>query len=599
MSDEPSTAIRPPAAPGEAGAHGVVGELRARFPGMQLAEQPTADGTPTLWLSRDDLRQVLRYLKTQARRPYRTLWDLAGIDERLRTHREGQPDSDFTVVYHLLSYDRNEDVRLKVPLRGDETSVPTITDVWPAAAWYERELWDMFGVGVEGHVGLRRILMPPWWEGHPLRKEHPARGTELGPFVMSSAQAQEWQEQLTFDPARWGLGELADDPDVMFLNVGPQHGGTHGVVHITIGLRDEEIVACAVDIGYHHRAQEKTAERQSWHTYIPYTDRVDYLAGVQNNLNYLLSVEKLAGIEVPERAQVIRVLLCELYRINSHLLYYGTYAQDIGALSPVFYMFSDRERIHDITTALCGARMHPNWFRIGGVAEDLPEGWETLLRDFLDYLPRRLKQYDRLVVDSAITRARTRGVGALTLEQAMEWGVSGPNLRACGLDWDYRRKRPYSGYDQFEFEIPTATGGDSFDRLLVRIEEMRQSLRIIRQCVDEMPSGPYKSHQRLATPPVKAPNATHDIETLIDHFLDVSWGPAIPPGEAMVPAESMRGATGYYAVSDGGTGAYRLHIRTPSFAHLQVLPQMTVGLGVPDLIAILGSIDFVMADVDR
>ena len=358
-------------------------------------------------------------------------------------------------------------------------------------------------------------------------------------------------------------------------------------------------MACVVDIGYHHRAQEKTAERQSWHTYIPYTDRVDYLAGVQNNLNYLLSVEKLAGIEVPERAQVIRVMLCELYRINSHLLYYGTYAQDIGALSPVFYMFSDRELIHDITAAICGGRMHPNWFRIGGVAEDLPDGWEAMVRDFLDYLPRRLKEYDRLVVDSSITKARTKGVGALTVAEAMEWGVSGPNLRACGIDWDYRKKRPYSGYDGFDFEIPTATGGDSYDRLLVRIEEMRQSLRIIRQCVDNMPAGPYKSHQQLATPPTKEPNTMHDIESLIDHFLGVSWGPVIPAGEAMVPAESMRGATGYYCVSDGGSSAYRMHIRTPSFPHLQALPLMCLGLEMPDLIAILGSIDFVMADVDR
>ena len=284
-----------------------------------------------------------------------------------------------------------------------------------------------------------------------------------------------------------------------------------------------------LDIGYHHRAQEKVAERQSWHTYIPYTDRVDYLAGVQNNLNYLLSVEKLAGIEVPERAQVIRVMLCELYRINSHLLYYGTYAQDIGALSPVFYMFSDRELILDIAEAICGARMHPNWFRIGGVAEDLPQGWDTMVREFLDYMPARLKQYDRLVVHSSITRARTRGVGALTLDEAVEWGVSGPNLRACGLEFDYRKKRPYSGYEQFDFEIPTATSGDSYDRLLVRIEEMRQSLRIIRQCLDHMPSGPYKSHQQLATPPVKEPNTMHDIESLINHFLGVSWGPVCPP----------------------------------------------------------------------
>jgi NADH-quinone oxidoreductase subunit C/D len=596
--NDASTPISPAAAP-QQGMHAVVGELRERFPSMALDEQPTADGIPTLWLSAQELRPALAYLKGEAPRPYRTLWDLCGIDERLRTKRAGQPPSDFTAVYHLLSYERNADVRLKVPLRGEQPAVPTVTDLWPAADWYERELWDMFGVGVDGHPNLRRILSPPWLEGHPLRKEHPGRGTELGPFLMSSEQALEWQEDLAFRPEEWGLQKLAADPDVMFLNVGPQHGGTHGVVHITIGLRDEEIVACVLDIGYHHRAQEKVAERQSWHTYIPYTDRVDYLAGVQNNLNYLLSVEKLAGIEVPDRAQVIRVMLCELYRINSHLLYYGTYAQDIGALSPVFYMFSDRELIHDITQAICGARMHPNWFRIGGVAEDLPKGWDTMVREFLDYMPARLKQYDRLVVQSSITRARTRGVGALTLDEAVEWGVSGPNLRACGLEFDYRKKRPYSGYEHFDFEIPTATSGDSYDRLLVRIEEMRQSLRIIRQCLDHMPSGPYKSHQQLATPPVKEPNTMHDIESLIDHFLGVSWGPVVPAGEAVVPAESMRGATGYYCVSDGNTGAYRMHIRTPSFPHLQALPLMCLGLEVPDLITILGSLDFVMADVDR
>jgi NADH-quinone oxidoreductase subunit C/D len=412
-------------------------------------------------------------------------------------------------------------------------------------------------------------------------------------------QAETLQHQLGFRAGEWGLEELADDPDVMFLNVGPQHGGTHGVVHITVGLRDEEIVACVVDIGYHHRGKEKMAERQSWHTFIPYTDRVDYLAGVQNNLNYLNSVEKLAGIEVPPRAQVIRMMLCELYRINSHLLYYGTYAQDIGALSPVFYMFSDRELIHDITTAICGGRMHPNWFRIGGVAEDLPKGWDQMIRDFLDYLPPRLREYDALVVESSITRARTKGIGALTLDQAIDWGVTGPNLRACGLEWDYRKQRPYSGYEHMEFEVPTATSGDSYDRLLVRVEEIRQSLRIIEQCLDDMPAGPYKAEHPLATPPAKEPGTMHHIETLINHFLGVTWGPVLPVGEACAPTESMRGATGYTVVSDGDTSSYRTRIRTPSFAHLQVLPLMTMGLEVPDLIAILGSIDFVMADVDR
>jgi NADH-quinone oxidoreductase subunit C/D len=432
-----------------------------------------------------------------------------------------------------------------------------------------------------------------------LRKESPCRATEIGRLQMSPERAEEWQEMLAFRPEEWGLEELAGDPEIMFLNVGPQHGGTHGVVHIVVGLRGEEIVRCVVDIGYHHRAAEKMAERQTWHSFIPYTDRIDYLGGVVNNLAYLMSAERLAGLEVPERAQVIRVMLSELYRVNSHLLFYGTFAQDIGALSPVFYMFSDRERIHDVTTAITGARMHPGWFRLGGVAEDLPEGWETLVRDLVAYLTPRLDDYDALVLGSRITKARAKGVGRMNTAESIEWGITGPNLRSCGLEWDFRKKRPYSGYERFEFEVPTATGGDCYDRVWMRSQEIRQSLRIIAQCVDQMPGGDYKSRQPLATPPLKEPGTMHHIETLIDHFLGVSWGPIIPPGEACLGIEATKGNNGYYLVSDGTESAYRNRIRSPSFPHLQVLPLLAERLEIPDLITILGSIDFVMADVDR
>ena len=577
----------------------VTAELAARFPGIELAVQPTADEIPTIWLPAERAREVIAHLKSEAATTYPMLYDLTAIDERTRRHREGQPASDFTVVYHLLSLDHNRDVRLKVALRGELPTLPTITGVFPAAEWYEREVWDMFGVGFDGLPQRPRILMPPWWQGHPLRKESPSRATEIGRLRMSPERAEEWQEMLAFRPEEWGLEELAADPEIMFLNVGPQHGGTHGVVHIVVGLRDEEIVRCVVDIGYHHRGAEKMGERQTWHTFIPYTDRVDYLGGVVNNLAYLMSAERLAGLEVPERAQVIRVLLCELYRINSHLLYYGTFAQDIGALSPVFYMFSDRERIHDVTTAITGARMHPGWFRLGGVAEDLPEGWETLVRDLVAYLTPRLDDYDALVLGSRITKARAKGVGRLTAAESIEWGITGPNLRSCGLEWDVRKKRPYSGYERFEFEVPTATGGDCYDRVWLRSQEIRQSLRIISQCLDQMPGGDYKSRQPLATPPLKEPGTMHHIETLIDHFLGVSWGPIIPPGEACLGIEATKGNNGYYLVSDGTESAYRSRIRSPSFAHLQVLPLMAEHLEIPDLITILGSIDFVMADVDR
>lgn len=564
----------------------------------ELVSQETRDGIPTFWVPADQVHTVLEQLKSGIPQPYRTLYDLCGIDERIRTQRGGLPDSDFTVVYHLLSYERNSDVRVKVPLKGEHPSIPTVTDLWKSANWYERELWDMFGIQVTGHPNLRRILMPPYWEGHPLRKEHPARATEMGPFVMPTEKAGEQERLLQFHPEEYGLSRQAEDEDFMFLNLGPQHPGTHGVFRIILQLDGEEIVDAVPDIGYHHRAAEKMGERQSWHTYIPYTDRVDYLSGVLNNLAYCQAVEKLAGIEIPDRANVIRIMMAELFRISSHLVWYGTFAQDLGALSPVFYMFTDREKLFDIVEAVTGARMHPSWFRIGGVAADLPRGWDGMVRDFIDYMPARLREYDQLVMQNRIFKDRTKRIGAYTLDEAIEWGVTGPNLRACGMPWDWRKNRPYGGYDQFEFEVPVGTTGDCYDRAIVHVEEIRQSLRIVDQCLKNMPAGPYKSDHPLTTPPIKD-YTMHDIETLIAHFLNVSWGPVIPPGEVSSGIESSKGNNSYYLISDGNTVSYRTRIRTPSFAHLQTIPLLARGLMIPDLIAILGSLDFVMSDVDR
>ena len=573
-------------------------KLKNNFGEAILAQQATRDDVPTIWVSKQQAHDVLHYLKTNSARPYRMLYDLTAIDERERKNKPDQPESDFSVVYHLLSYEANSDVRLKVPLTGDYPSLPTITDVWPAANWYEREVWDMFGIKFDGHPLLKRILMPATWEGHPLRKEHPARGTEMGPFRMPEDKQIHEEEALRFHPEEWGLKPAGEDTDIMFLNLGPQHPGTHGILRIVLQLEGEVILDAIPDIGFHHRGAEKMAERQTWHKYIPYTDRVDYLGGVMNNLAYVLSVEKLAGIEVPDRVKVIRVMMSELFRIASHLVWYGTFAQDLGALSPVFFMFNDRERIFDIVEAVTGGRMHPSWFRIGGVAQDLPNGWDGLVRDFLAYMTGRMTEYDHLVMENRIFKNRTQGVGAVSREQAIEWGMTGPNLRATGFEWDFRKQRPYSGYDQFEFEIPTGQYGDCYARAVVRVEEIRQSLRIIQQCVDNMPPGSYKSDHPLAVPPLKK-HTMHDIETLITHFLSVSWGPVIPPGEAGVGIEATKGNNTYYLISDGDIHAYRNRIRTPSFAHIQMVPLMSRGLMVPDLLAILGSIDFVLADVDR
>jgi NADH-quinone oxidoreductase subunit C/D len=576
----------------------VVRELQARFGEATFTPQTTQDNIPTLWVPTDKVRDVLRFLKLEVDRPYRMLYDLTAIDERFRANRQDQSDSDFTVIYHLLSFDRNEDVRIKVALKGESPATRSIVDIWPSANWYEREVWDMFGITFAGHPHLQRILMPPTWQGHPLRKDHPARATEMEPFRLPEEKEIVEQEALRFRPEDWGMQRESEDTDFMFLNVGPQHPGTHGILRIVLQLDGEVIVDAVPDIGYHHRGAEKMGERQSWHTFIPYTDRVDYLGGVMNNFPYVMAVEKLAGIEVPDRVKVIRIMMAEFFRLASHLVWYGTFAQDVGQMSPVFYMFSDRERIFKIVEAICGFRMHPAWFRIGGVAHDLPKGWDGLVREFVEYFPGRLSEYDSLVMQNPIFKARTQGVGSYSLDEAIEWGVTGPGLRACGFEWDFRKKRPYSGYDQFEFDIPTAQHGDCYDRAVVRVAEMRQSLRIIEQCLNNMPEGPYKSDHRLATPPLKE-RTMHDIETLITHFLNVSWGPVIPPGEAFVGIEATKGNNGYYLISDGSTMSYRTRIRTPSFPHLQMIPLMSRGSMVPDLLAILGSIDYVLSDVDR
>ena len=569
-------------------------KIGEQFPRVSIASQSTVDKIETLWISRNHLLEIIEYLKQD----FDMLFDLCGVDERLRVYRSGLPDADYTVIYHFLSIKHLNELRVKVALSESDLTLPSIHTIFPNANWYEREAWDMFGITFTGHPALFRILLPPTWEGHALRKDHPARATDMAPFALSAERQDKEQEALRFKPEAWGLKRRDKDTEFMFLNLGPNHPSVHGVFRIVLQLDGEIIVDAVPEIGYHHRGAEKMAERQSWHTYIPYTDRIDYLGGVMNNLPYVMAVEQLAGIEVPERAKVIRIMMAEFFRISSHLVFYGTFAQDVGQLSPVFYMFSDREKLLRIVEAITGGRMHPAWFRIGGVAQDLPEGWDTMVRDFIDWMPKRLDHYQKMAMDNSILQQRTRGIGIYTQQEALDWGITGPGLRATGVDFDWRRDKPYGGYDQFDFEVPVYHGGDCFDRARVRVDEIRESLKIIEQCLDNMPAGPYKAEHPLTTPPPKE-RTMMDIETLIHHFLNVSWGPVIPAGECSVTIEATKGNNMYYLTSDGSTNSYRTRIRTPSFPHLQQIPLISRGLLIPDLIAIIASIDFVMADVDR
>ncbi len=385
----------------------------------------------------------------------------------------------------------------------------------------------------------------------------------------------------------------------MSIAMGPSHPSTHGVLRLQLELDGEIVTKCDPILGYLHRGDEKIAENMTYNQFVPYTDRLDYLAPLANNVAYAIAVERLAKLEVPPRCQAIRVIISELARLSSHLLGLGAFAMDTGAWTVFLYQFTEREKLYKLFEELTGARFTTSYTRIGGVARDLPEGWTDRVLAFCDQFLPILDEMLAMLTRNKIFMDRTVGVGVISKEDAIAYGLTGPNLRGSGVALDLRKDRPYSGYEQYDFDVPVGTTGDSYDRYLVRGEEMKQSVRIVRQAIAKLPGGDWYSRDavRIFAPP-KAKVLT-SMEELINNFMIVTEGPQMPPGEVYFEAENPKGALGFYVVSKGGGVPWRLKIRSPSFCNLSILPKVCQGTLLSDVVAILGSLDFVMGECDR
>ncbi len=384
------------------------------------------------------------------------------------------------------------------------------------------------------------------------------------------------------------------------LNMGPQHPSTHGVLRLVLELDGETVVKCTPYVGYLHRGIEKLSEGMTYMQALPLTDRLDYISSMANNVGYCLAVERLFGIEAPERAKFIRTIVCEMTRISSHIIWLGTHALDLGAMTPFLYSFREREWILDLFEKLCGARLTVSYPRIGGVRNDVSQEFLDSLYQFTEEFPKRIEEYETLIDQNRIWFKRTKGIGVISAEEAINWGLTGPTLRGSGVNYDIRKRFPYDAYDKVEFDVPVGKNGDVYDRYRCRMEELRQSTRIIRQCIEKLPEGPIMAPDapKFTLPPKDRVLA--DMESLIHHFVLITKGPmAAPEGEIYVATEVPKGELGFYIVSDGTGRPYRMRVRAPSFVHASVLPRLCEGGLVADVVANIGTIDIVLGECDR
>ncbi|HCK10235.1 MAG TPA: NADH-quinone oxidoreductase subunit D [Candidatus Latescibacteria bacterium] len=574
--------------------HPVAARLRDRFED-EIVKVVDAQEQVTIVCQKDRITDILSFLKSEPDLRYDRLNDVTAVDYQDHPHRA--PDLPrFDVVYSLYSHPNNQRLRVRAQVAEDDCRVDSATTVWRGAEWPEREAFDMFGIRFDGHPDLRRILMPHNFQYHPLRKDYPLRGMGERNIIAPedpgfAGNPFAGQEDADEDP----LGS-----EKMVLNLGPQHPATHGTLRLQLQLDGERISKCIPDIGYLHTGFEKLGEHHTFNQYVTVTDRMNYLSPLCNNIAYAASMELLMGLEVPERATAVRVVLWELSRIADHMVWLGTHALDIGAFTVFLYTFEQRERCYNIFELVTGARLTTSYTRVGGLGWDVPENFREVVLDFIAQFPDAMKEVDRLLTRNRIWVDRTKGIGVISAEDAIDWNMTGPMLRGSGIDYDIRKAEPFLNFSDYDFDVPVGENGDTYDRYLVRMEELVQSTRIVEQAVNNLPEGPVKVDEAKVILPEKK-DVDFGMESLIHHFKVIMDGHGLTPpvGESYLPTEAPNGELGFYVVSNGSGYAHRMRVRPPSFMNYQVFSEMAEGLMVSDAIAVLGSFNVIAGELDR
>jgi len=584
--------------------HPLLETLKTKFPDAVLSVE---DHGPRAELSTrvaaDRILDVMTFLHDDPGSAFDHITDVCSADYPEDHER-------FEVIYHLLSLPHRTRIRIKARVTEDDPSIASVTGIWKGANFMEREVYDLMGIRFSGHPDLRRILMPEDYdEGYPLRKDFPTEGKgwrsqfeflprlDEPPVETIDAEISE-ERKRPFLAEGSTASSGSHRKEELLLNMGPQHPSTHGVLRVVLELDGERIVKATPDLGYLHRGVEKLSEGLIYMQIIPHTDRLDYVCSMTNNYAYVRAVEKLLSIEIPERAEYIRTIVAEMQRIIGHLFWLGTQALDIGAMTVFFWTFREREVLLDLFEKLCGARLTLNYYRIGGVDSDFIPDLVARLKTFLDSFPDHIREYDDLLQSNRIWLGRTKNVAVISAEDAINFGLTGPVLRGSGVAYDVRKFEPYGAYNKVEWEVPVGKNGDTYDRYWVRMEEMRQSCRIIRQCLSQMPDGPIVADVPTIIPPPKQ-KVMRDMESLIHHFIIFTQGFKPPKGETYCATEAPKGELGFFIISDGSPRPYRLKIRAPSFVHMGAFDHMARGYLISDIITIFGTYDIVMGECDR